>query len=292
MAKVTDKCFESTGRTCFICDFSPPRSGDLSVLKNADIGADFISIAYNPGRAVRVNSAMLAAAVKQHSGNDAIITLATRDMNKLALQSQILGAQLLGLENVVVVQGDPFSQRDLAIVKGADDTHPTQFIAGIKEMNQGTDFRGSQLRIPTDFCVGATIDLGRGMEQEAALAVRKVEAGAEFFMTQPIFDVLEADRFRRAYQESCGTELPIPVFFGLQILEKDGVIFSSVPDGVSEELEQGRSGVDIALELYRKFQEHGLHNIYLTPPIRRGGARNYEAAQQFLDEARRLERVG
>ena len=292
MAKVTEKCFESTGRTCFICDFSPPRSGDLSVLKNAEIEANFISVAYNPGRAVRVNSAMLAAAIKQHLGNDVIFTLATRDMNKLALQSLMLGAQLLGLENVVVVQGDPFSQRDLATVKGAGDTRPTQLIAGIKEMNQGADFRGSPLRAPTDFCVGATVDLGRGMDQEAALAARKAQAGAEFFMSQPIFDVAEADRFRQAYQQAStrksGTELAFPVFFGLQILEKDGVIFSSVPDSVREELKQGRSGVDIALELYREFQENGIHNIYLMPPIRRGGARNYEAAQQVLAAAKKL----
>ena len=292
MAKVTEKCFESTGRACFICDFSPPRSGDHSVLKNAEIGADFISVAYNPGRAVRVNSVMLAAAIKQHSGNDVIFTLATRDMNKLALQSLMLGAQLLGLENVVVVQGDPFSQRDLDTVKGAGDTQPTHFIAGIKEMNQGVDFRGSQLRAPTDFCVGATVDLGRGIEQEAALAVSKAQAGTDFFMSQPIFDVAEAERFRQAFQQAItrksGTELAFPVFFGLQILEKDGVIFSSVPDSVREELEQGRSGVDIALELYREFQENGIHNIYLMPPIRRGGARNYEAAQQVLAEAKKL----
>lgn len=282
MAKVTEKCFEKSGRPCFICDFSPPRSGDSSVLQNADIRADFISIAYNPGRAVRVNSAMLAAAIKQHSGMDTIFTLATRDMNKLALQSQMLGAQVLGLENVIVVQGDPFSQIDQDFVKEAGDTHPTNFIASLREMNQGLDFRGSQLRSPTSFCVGATLDLGRGTDQEAALAARKVEAGAEFFMTQPIFDVAEADRFRESYRSKSGTELYVPVFYGLQIMEKDGVIFSSVPEGVREELEQGRSGVEIALELYGRFREHGLHNVYLMPPIRRGGARNYEAAQQVL----------
>ena len=288
MAKVTEKCFETTGHTCFICDFSPPRSGDLSVLQNISIDPEFISIAYNPGRAVRVNSAMLAAAIKQQSGKDVVFILATRDMNKLALQPQMLGAQRVGLENAAVVQGDPFSQRDLAMVKAAGDTHPTQLIAGIKGMKQGVEFRGSQLRSPTGFCIGATFDLGRGIEQEAALAVRKAEAGADFFMSQPIFDVADADRFRQAYQKESGRELSLPVFFGLQILEKDGVIFSSVPEGVRGELEEGRPGVEIALELYRNFQEHGLHNIYLMPPIRRGGARNYEAAQQVLASAKRI----
>ncbi|PKB73582.1 MAG: hypothetical protein BZY75_01050 [SAR202 cluster bacterium Io17-Chloro-G7] len=282
MAKVTEKCFEATGRNCIICDFSPPRSGDDSVLRNASIDAEFISVAYNPGRAVRVNSAMLAAAINGQLGKDVVFTLATRDMNKLALQSLMLGAQLLGLENVVVVQGDPFSERDLALIKETGDTRPTQFIAGVCELNQGVDFRGSQLRSPTAFCIGATVDLGRGIEEEAHLALRKVEAGAEFIMSQPIFDVIDADRFRQAYQCDSGKELSLPVFFGLQILEKDGVIFSSVPEKIRQELDQGRPGVEIALELYWKFQESGLHNIYLMPPIRRGGARNYEAAQQFI----------
>ena len=52
------------------------------------------------------------------------------------------------------------------------------------------------------------------------------------------------------------------------------------------QLEQGRSGVDIALELYEAFREEGLYNVYLVPPIRRGGARNYEAAREFLAQVK------
>ena len=65
MAKVTERCYEQTGRTAFICDFSPTRSGEPDAVRQAAIDADFISVAYNPGRAVRVNSAMLAAAIKR-----------------------------------------------------------------------------------------------------------------------------------------------------------------------------------------------------------------------------------
>ena len=120
MVKITESCFEATGHTSVICDFSPPRSGDQDVVDQAQIGADFISVAYNPGRAVRTNSAMLAAAI-QNSGNDAVFTLATRDMNKLALQSQLLGAQLLNVQNVVVIQGDPFGEQDQKRVASVND---------------------------------------------------------------------------------------------------------------------------------------------------------------------------
>ena len=282
MTHVTECSYERTGRGGFICDFSPPRSGAVAEALRADIPADFISVAYNPGRAVRANSAMMAAAIHRQTGRETIFTLATRDLNRLAVQSLLLGAQILGLENVAVVQGDPFSRGDRELIRSVDDYRPTGMIAGIRTMNEGVDFRGSSLREPTNFCIGATFDLGRGIEREAALAVRKVEAGADFLLSQPIFDPEDARRFREGYQRMAGTPLGIPVFYGLQILEPGGVLFSSVPGVVRNELEAGRSGVDIAVELYGSFREAGLHNVYLVPPIRRGGARNYGAAREFL----------
>ena len=256
-------------------------------MEQAQINADFISVAYNPGRAVRTNSAMLAAAIQQ-SGKDTVFTLATRDMNKLAVQSQLLGAQMLGLQNVVIVEGDPFSERDRSMVASVNDYRPTGLIAAIAGMNQGQDFKEGQLRTPTDFCIGATVDLARGIEEEAELAVRKAKAGAQFLITQPIFDVDHVARYRESFGHHAGEAGTLPIYFGLQILEQDGVLFSSVPDSVRSELGGGRSGVDIALELYQSFQQARLNNIYLMPPIKRGGARNYEAAQDFLSKASRI----
>ena len=286
MTKIVDRCFQVTGRPAFICDFSPPRSGDPAAVTQARFGADFISVAYNPGRAVRTNSAMLAVAVKSQTGQEVSFTLATRDMNQLALQSELLGAQMLGLENVIVVQGDPFPERDLALVGPVNQVTPTGLIASIASMNQGKDFRGTQLRGPTDFCIGATVDLGRGVDREARLARRKVEAGAHFLITQPIFDPDEASRFVTAYADAAGEPPGLPLFFGLQVLEQDGIIFSSVPEQIREDLAGGRSGVDLAVELFQRFQEAGVHDIYLVPPIRRGGARNYRAAQEVLETVR------
>ena len=209
MVKITESCFEATGHTSVICDFSPPRSGDQGVVDQAQIGADFISVAYNPGRAVRTNSVMLAAAI-QNSGNDAVFTLATRDMNKLALQSQLLGAQLLSVQNVVVVQGDPFGEHDQKRVASVNDYSSTGLIAAIADMNQGQDFKWSKLGQPTDFCIGAAVDLGRGIEEEAQLAVRKVQAGAEFLITQPIFNVDHVARYRESFGYHAGKAGTVP----------------------------------------------------------------------------------
>jgi homocysteine S-methyltransferase len=285
--KITEGSFQATGHTSVICDFSPPRSGNPAVVEQAQIDADFISVAYNPGRAVRTNSPMLAAAIQQ-SGRNTVFTLATRDMNKLAIESQLLGAQALGLQNVVVVRGDPFGKQDQGRVVAVNDYQPTGLIAAIAQMNQGFDFKDGQLRTPTDFCIGAAIDLGRGIEEEAQLAVRKVQAGAEFLITQPIFDVDHVARYRESYAYHAGKAGALPIYFGLQILEENGVLFSSVPESVRDELEGGRSGIAIALELYQRFQEARLNNIYLMPPIKRGGARNYEAAEEFLGKIQRV----
>ena len=284
MVRVDERSYESTGRPGFICDFSPPRSGSIVEAGRANIPADFISVAYNPGRAVRTNSAILAAAIRREIGKETVFTLATRDMNRLAIQSLMLGAQMLGLENVVVVQGDPFNERELNQTSAVNDYRPSELIAALRSMNDGIDFRGASLREPTAFCMGATFDLGRGIEHEAALAAGKVKAGADFLMSQPIFDTDDANSFLDSYRKQNRAALSIPVFYGLQILEAGGVLFSTVPGRTREELEGGRSGVEIALELYGKFQDAGLRNVYLVPPIRRGGARNYDAAREFLGQ--------
>ena len=289
--KVTEVCSSRSDSMVYICDFSPPRGPDPGVGERAKgIDADFICVAYNPGRAVRVDSAMLACSIKRDAGKDAIFNLATRDMNKLAVQSHLLGAQLLGLDNVVVVQGDPFTDRDLALVKDVSDFTPTGLMAAVRSMNEGEDYRGSRLRFPTDICIGASVDLGRGIEREARLAARKASSGAQYFITQPVFSTEEIDTFLQGFRSGAGSDISQPVFFGLQVLQKDGIIFSSVPAAIREELDRGRDGVEIALELLQRFIDFGVRRIYLVPPILRGGARDYEAAQRVLEGAKRLHR--
>ena len=285
--KVTDMCAAQGDKPIFMCDFSPPRGADSDVLERArGIDADFICVAYNPGKAVRVDSAMLASSIKHHTGKDVVFNLGTRDMNKLALQSHLLGAQMLGLENVIVVKGDVFTEKDRARVKSVSDFSPTGLVRSMGDLNLGTDFREAKLRVPTDLCTGASIDLGRGIEAEAALTHRKASAGAQFFITQPVFSTSEITAFREAYRAASGGELAQPVFFGLQVMVKDGVIFSGVPKAFRDDLEKGRSGTDIALQLLKEFLDFGINTIYLVPPILKGGVRDYEAAQRVLEGVR------
>lgn len=283
MAKVVDRRNEVAGCPCFICDYSPPRSGRPEDLPAPPGNVQFVSAAYNPGRAVRVNSVATAAVLRDRYGADPIFTLATRDMNRLALESLLLGAQALGLENVIVVAGDPLGRQDAA--SPVNDFRATELIAAITDLNRGVDYRGRSLRAPTDFCIGATVDLGRGIDREARLAVRKVEAGAQYLITQPVYDTTDVERFSDACARVSGGPLPVPVFYGVGLMEPDGISFAAVPQWATDDLANGRSGVDIGLEVWAGLQEAGAADCYVVPPIRRSGARNYAAARAFVERA-------
>jgi homocysteine S-methyltransferase len=199
------------------------------------------------------------------------------------LESLLLGAQALELKNVIVVAGDPFGPQESATA--VNDYRATELIAAIVNLNAGLDYRGRSLRAATDFCIGATVDLGRGIEREAALAARKVEAGAHFLITQPMYDPLDVERFADSYVSVSDGLLSVPVFYGVGLMEPDGVSFANVPEWVNNDLQNGRSGVEIALEVWERLRSAGVEDCYLVPPIRRSGARDYGAAREFLEEA-------
>lgn len=286
MAKVIEVCAASSAPVV-LCDCTPPRSADPAALDPVGaVGADFVCVAYNPGKLPRADSASAALALKSRTGTDVVFNLATRDMNRIALQSRLLGAQMLGLENVVVLQGDGFTPGEAEQVKAVNDYTPTSLIADVAAMNQGLDYRGSRLRGPTSLCIGGTFDLARDLEREAALTRRKVQAGAHFFIAQPIYDLALRHAFLEAYERVAGEPLGLPIFWGVQVLDKDGIVLGNVPPSTREQLDAGRPGVAIAVEHLHALLADGVRGVYLVPPILRGGARDYEAARQVLMSAR------
>ena len=284
MATIVDRRSQDPDSVLFICDFTPPRGPDPRLLEPArELPADFISVAYNPGKSVRAASVLAAHWIKENTDRDVVFTLATRDMNKVATQSLLLGAALLDLQNVVVVKGDEFSERELAAVKAVDDFRPTELLQSVTSLNDGLDYRGGKLRSPTSFCAGATIDLGRGLERQIRLTRRKAEAGAQFFLMQSVFDPLLVREFFEGYLEHYGEELTAPVFCGVQVMTTDSIVFGAIPQWVTDDLEKGRAGEDIAVGLLHRFVEQGIRSIYLVPPILRGGRRDYNAARRVLE---------
>ena len=286
MAKVTEVYAASPGPVV-LCDCTPPRSADPAALDAVGaVGADFACVAYNPGKLPRADSVAAALAIKSRTGTDVVFNLATRDMNKIALQSRLLGAQMLGLENVVVLQGDGFTVAESERVKAVNDYTPTALISDAAAMNDGLDYRGAKLRGETSLCIGGTFDLARDLAREAALTQRKVEAGAHFLIAQPIYDLAVRHAFLEAYQRSAGGPLEVPIFWGVQVLDKDGIVLGNVPPETRQQLDEGRPGVDIAVEHLQALLADGVRGVYLVPPILRGGARDYEAARQVMASVR------
>ena len=287
MARVVDGAVNSPNHSIFILDFSPPRGGDRELLKEAKhVNADFISIAYNPGSSVRVNSIIAAHWIKENTNQDVIFNLATRDMNKLAIQSLLLGAQLLELENLVVIQGDKFSEKELSINTEVNNFTPTKLIESIYDMNQGVDFKGHKLRSHTNFCIGASIDLHRDIHKEIILTHRKVKAGAQYFLSQVTFATNKTQDFIERYMDQYGANSLPAMFHGVQIMNKESVVFGEVPTWVTEDLSKGRSGNDIALQVMHEFTEANFKSFYLIPSVARGGRRDYNSAQDTLETFR------
>ena len=283
MAKIVDAYRSTTRRPFVVCDFSPPRGASLDFLEDArNLDADFISVNYNPGRVPRAGSAMTAHAIHQHTGREVLFTLAVRDMNPLALQSHLLGAATLGLENVLILGGDPFPTSRRRVDGAVGSMRPTELMRIVREMNKGFDRRGHPLEAATDLCVGGAINLSTDIETEARLTHAKVQSGANFFVTQPVIDSHRITEFQSAYESSTGEPLSVPVFYGLQILRPRSVSFSPVPSHYQQQLKGGRSGEAIAIEVWEHLASEGVHSLYLVPPIGPHGTRDYAAAARVL----------
>ena len=205
MTTIAEKRDQDRDAVVFICDFSPPRGSDPALLEGAQqIGADFISVAYNPGKSTRVNSTLAAGWIQANAAQDVLFALATRDMNKVAAESLLLGADLMGLQNVLVVEGDPFTEKELTSVKSVNDFKPTELLGAIGSMNQGLDYQGRKLRSPTRLCAGAAIDLSHDLDRETRLTRSKAESRAAFFLMQPIFDPGRFSDFLEVYERAYG----------------------------------------------------------------------------------------
>ena len=154
-------------------------------------------------------------------------------------------------------------------------------------MNQGFDYKNFRLETPTNFCVGATFDLNKGIQTEAKLVLKKVVAGTDFFLAQPVYDIQIIDDFKELYKATANNEIETPIFYGLQILStQSSVTFGNVPRSINRDLENGRDGTDIAIEWLHKLAKHGVNKFYLIPPILNNGLRNYKAAQKVIESIR------
>src|SRR6266487_2523616 len=261
-------------------ELDPPKGlNPRKILEGAVVlqkaGVDFINIADSPMARVRMSCMALARLLQDHLGIETIIHFTTRDRNLMALQSELLGAHALGIRNVLALTGDPLRLGDYPNTTGVWDVDSFGLLQVIGGMNEGHDAAGSSIGAKSSFFIGAALNLNMTDEQrdqEIEKYWRKIEAGAQFIMTQPIYELTPLLRFLDQVGQS-----PIPMILGCIPLhssrhaeylhnEVPGII---IPDEVRGRMraagEQGREeGLKLAHELLSATRSM-VQGVYLMP---------------------------
>jgi len=232
---------------------------------------DAANITDQQSSVLRLGSLATCHLVKE-AGVEPVLQLTCRDRNRLALQSDLLSASALGIDNVLALTGDLPSLGDHPQAKPVYDLDSVQLVWTINRLNEGYDMVGNELRGKTDFFSGAVVN--PGADTEAALELqlikmeKKIAAGAKFFQTQAVFDPEAFARFMKRV-----AKFKVPVLAGIIPLKSAGmarfmnknVSGVSVPqeliDKIANAEDKVQTGIEIAVELIRQLRGlcQGIH---------------------------------
>jgi methionine synthase I (cobalamin-dependent)/5,10-methylenetetrahydrofolate reductase len=268
-------------RHTVIVELDPPRDLDIrkfmdgaAALKEAR--ADAVTMADNSLAVTRMSNIALGALVQERVGIRPLVHIACRDRNLIGTQSHMMGLDALGIDHVLAVTGDPARFGDLPDSSSVYDLTSFEMIRMIKQLNEGTAFSGKPLKQKAKFVVGAAFNPNVKHLDKAVLRLeRKIKFGADYIMTQPIYD---AGLIERVAEATKG--LSVPVFIGIMPLASGRnaeYLHNEVPgiqlsDEVRERMaglegEAGRAeGVKIAKELLDAALPH-FNGIYLITPF-------------------------
>ena len=220
---------------------------------------------------MRMSPIALAHLIKFRENIDTIFHLTCRDRNVIGLQAELLGAAALGVHNILTLTGDKPSSGDHPDAKAVFevDSQGLLTIAGL--LNKGRDLAGNELDEPTDFYIGTTGNPGADdLDAEYDKLAHRVELGANFVQTQPIYDLEKAARFIEKVKP-----LGIPVMLGLIPLKSfkmanylnDKVPGIFIPSPVLHAMEKGgrETGLKISRELVEGLKEIGAAGAHVMP---------------------------
>jgi homocysteine S-methyltransferase len=237
-----------------------------------------------------MDSLITSGQIEQQIGMPTIPHVTTREMNIMGLQSLMLGAWgALKIRNILVVTGDPPRIGEYPEAKGVYEVDAIGLVKILSNFNQGMDWVGKSLGTPTDFTIGVAVNpTAEDMDREIERFQAKVDAGAHFVMTQPIFDLSQWETFLARW----GRPIPIPFMIGLWPLssydlarrlhhEVPGI---AIPEPVQERLRRAgtqakEEGLRIAEELLADLSRRPeVSGAYIICPFNR-----YELALTILD---------
>ena len=207
-----------SGKFLITTDVIPPKGINISkMLSRIDslVGkVDAVNVVDLPSSVMRVSPLPIALLLKERR-LEPILQMTCRDRNRLALQADLLGAYIMGITNILALTGDEIHLSDDPEAKPVFDLDSIELLKAARKLEKGYDLAGNPLRGLPKFCVGAVVDPGANpIELEIEKMQRKVEAGAEFFQTQPIFDVTVLVEFL----EKAG-EVETPILGGVLLLK-------------------------------------------------------------------------
>ena len=266
-------------------ELDPPKGLDCGkVLSGSralkEAGADAINLAENPLARVRMGNLALASLVRREVDIEVIAHVTCRDRNLIGLQSDLMGASLLGVSSILAVTGDPASLGDEAGASSVFDLNSFTLIKLLSDLNRGVNALGNPIGNPigagTGFTIGAAFNPnGQRMEVQVARLAKKVANGACFAQTQPIYDL---ERFERMIEQT--RDLGIPILPGVLPLvsgrnaeflhnEVPGIV---IPDVIRERMagKVGEEGIREGLAIAREFIDAAIGRVggfYLIPPF-------------------------
>ena len=178
-------------------------------------GVDLVNIPDGPRASARMSALAAALLVQQQAGIETILHYACRDRNLLGMQSDLLGAHSMGVRNVLIITGDPPKVGDYPDATAVFDVDSIGLTNVVARLNQGLDIGGQPIGHPTAFHIGVAANPGAlNLDEEVRRFRYKVEAGAEFAITQPVFDVQEFSAFLARIDGA-----RIPILAGITPLE-------------------------------------------------------------------------
>ncbi|PDO11734.1 MAG: bifunctional homocysteine S-methyltransferase/methylenetetrahydrofolate reductase [Candidatus Reconcilbacillus cellulovorans] len=268
-------------RHTVVVELDPPRDLDMSKFMEAaktlrDAGVDALTMADNSLAMTRMSNLAAGFLVKERLGVRPLIHIACRDRNLIGTQSHLMGLHALGIDHVLAITGDPARFGDLPGASSVYDLTSVELIRMIKQLNEGISFSGKPLKHRARFVVGCAFNPNvKHLDKALERLEKKIEAGADFVMTQPVYDPALIETVGEAARR-----LPVPVFLGIMpvVSEANAVYLHNevpgirLPDAVLRRMaglkgERGREeGIRIAKELLDV--AIGLfHGIYLMTPM-------------------------
>jgi len=242
----------------------------LEVLSHLKGQVDAVNVTDNQRACVKASS-LAVSKVLLDAGVEPVFQLTCRDRNRIGLQSDLLGAHMLGVRNVLALSGDHPTIGDNPLAKPVYDLDSTQLIEAISGLKRGEDMAGNKLDSNTEFFVGAALSPGaEDTEVELIKARRKIEAGAQFFQTQVVYDVDGFISFMKSMPKT-------PVLAGIVPLKSvkmaqfmdEKIPGVSVPKMLMDELDHSKNpletGINQAAEIIRSVKPHcsGVHIMAL-----------------------------